>query len=249
MAVAIVAAFSVAHAGPVISVNFTGDDSGAVNMYDITGSAGVVSVSNWNNFSGPGTLYGAGLHYNLLDNSGTATPAYINYTSGNDQSTWGLGATAASISDPNVGLFNNYLNYFGNGGQIYIGNLDAAFTSTGYDVIVYFANAYSSTVNISLNDGTTTTTRFAQLTAGNPSNGYGGSFVESTATTFETATVANYVRFSGLTASGFGIFGGGDVASPEIVGFQIVSVPEPSSIALLVSALGAGMLFIRRRKK
>ncbi len=231
----------------VISVNFAGDYQGEAYQYSVTSAAGVVAASNWTNYYNAGGLYGNGLHYNLPTATGTDSGAYINYvgTSNPDEfgSVWGLGVLASNISNPNAGIFNNYLNYFGNGGQIYFGNLGSEFTSGGYNVIVYFSNAFDSTINISLNDGIAVQDRWAVVDAGVPFSG----FAESTATTAGAATVANYVTFTNLTSAGFGLFGSGDFAPPAIAAIQIVSVPEPSTTALALIALGYAIFFMRRR--
>jgi PEP-CTERM motif len=232
----------------VISINFAGDSQGGAYQYTVASSAGVVPASNWINYYNAGGLYGDGLHYDLPTAAGTGSGAYINYVgtaNPNDfGSVWGLGVLASNISNPNAGIFNNYLNYFSNGGQIYFGNLGSEFTSGGYNVIVYFSNAYDSTINLTLNDGTNSYERWAVVDAGVPFSG----FTESTATTSGAATVANYVTFTGLTSAGFGLYGSGDFADPAIAGIQIVSVPEPSTTVLTIIALGCAVVLFRRRR-
>ncbi len=251
-AIAMLAAACQLSAAPVISVNFTGDDHGPSYEYTVSGTAGVVQVGNWNNFSGGGGINGAGVHNNLLVSTGTASGTYINYVTGGDPlSTWGLGLEAANITDPNSGLFNNYLNYFNSNGIIYIGGLGTEFTSSGYDVIIYFADEDPGWQSYTVVDNSMVPivdTRYG-ATAGldsystEPFPGYFG----STAMTSGDATLSNYVTLSGFSGDGFYIVGNAESgARPAITGFQIIAVPEPTTLALL--GAGIGFVLLRRRK-
>lgn len=263
-AVTVTSAFSVAQAASVISVNFAGDARGPDYEYTVSSTAGVVPAGSWNNYYLPGLINveNNGLYQNLLDNSGAGTGTYINYTSGPAQSTWGLGQPVATISNDNSGLYNNFLNYFYHG-EIYIGQLTEQFTSSGYKVIVYFADADAGWQNYTLTEigGVTndSTTLYGRTNgAGVYANSPFGGFVGSTATTPESALASNYVVFDGVDAPGFRITGFGEYVTPEgggdyytrpaIVGFQIVAVPEPGTVGLALFAAGAGFVFLRRRQ-
>ncbi len=217
------------NAQTIISVNFTGGADNVANEYNITGTAGAVPAANWNNFSGS-----TGSSGNLLDNSGAPSGATLSFTS---PSNWGLGATAASITDPNVGLFNNYLDDFSPNGQIIVSSIGSQFTTPGYSVYVYLSNAQSaSAAQLVLYPGVGFIDQYATVTAGNPADGFGGSYVEGT----------NYLVFTGLTGAFF-LLGSND-QDPEIAGFQIVAVPEPNLTGLLLFGIGS-LFFIRRLRK
>lgn len=260
LTVCLISAASLARA-QVISVNFYNNAVSAPppntdTAYTIDSAAGVVNVSNWNNvLGGGGVNTGPGIVNGLLSNSGVATNAYINYQAGSDGSNfsvWGLGVATAEITNANSGLYNNYLNYFQNSGIIYIGGLGSEFTSMGYNVIVYFADQDPGWQGYSLTDtNNITDTRYGRtLGAASDANSPFGGFVQSTATTSETATLSNYVVLSGFSGAGFYITGSAqDGARPAIAGFQIVAVPEPSTIALAVLGAGAMLVMYRRRRQ
>ncbi|MFC4994196.1 PEP-CTERM sorting domain-containing protein [Rubritalea tangerina] len=72
-------------------------------------------------------------------------------------------------------------------------------------------------------------------------NSYTGSYVEAVG-----STAGNYLVYSGLTASDVTIRANKQGGRSSIAGFQIVTVPEPSSMSLL--ALGAISLVLKRRR-
>lgn len=259
LTVCLISAASLAQA-QVISVNFYNNWRGPGTEYVVDSSAGVVNAGNWNNFNGPGGVNGDGVHNGLLNSSGTATAAYINYAAGTDgqnMSVWGLGVQSSTVLNANAGLYNNFLNYFNNRsvpntGIIYIGGLGTEFTGAGYNVIVYFADPDAGWQGYALTDTNNVTDTRYGLTAGGGSyanNPFGG-FVQSTATNPGDATLSNYVVLSGFSGAGFSLIGEAQSgARPAIVGFQIVAVPEPGTITLAVLGAGAILLMVRRRRQ
>ena len=256
LTVCLISAASLAQA-QVISVNFYNNARGADTAYAIDSAAGVANVGNWNNvLGGGGVNTGPGIVNGLLNNSGAATNAYINFQAGSDGvggfSVWGLGVSSSEILSANSGLYNNYLNYFQNNGIVYIGGLGTEFTSLGYNVIVYFADQDPGWQSYSLTDtNNITDTRYGRTLGGaTDANSPFGGFVQSTATSAENATLSNYVVLSGFSGAGFYITGNAESgARPAIAGFQIVAVPEPSTIALAVLGAGAMLVVYRRRRQ
>ncbi len=227
---------------PTISVNFSGgggeDDNrgGGPYRYDITGTAGVVPVASWNNL-----LYSTGTAMPLRDQVGNLAASLTyqaNTMTGNDIN-WNMGAVTSSITDPNRGLFNDFLNYFWSdlGGSIALTGLNKTFLEHGYNVIVYFSNPDPANAQkYLLTSGSTTAVRWALTDSGTTFPG----FVESTGTTSASAQPGNYVSLKGSAAS-FTLQGGDYVSSyqrrPAIAGFQVAANPSP---AISVNFSGGG---------
>jgi hypothetical protein len=211
--------------------------------------AGVVSAPNWNDtWLMNGNASGStGLTWNnLVNNAGAGTgmsATYVNYL--NWWQYYSIqGSAPGQDSD---GSYNrNLLNGFFNDGASNDGggaNLSlASIPFAQYDLYVYFSSdaaGRAGTVNV----GSTT---YDFSTLGSASIGGANAVYTQTTDTLGNNPGANYAVFSGLTGSSQTInvnianWGG-------LAGFQIVAVPEPSTMAL--SLVGAtGMLLLRRRR-
>ncbi|MBK1827329.1 PEP-CTERM sorting domain-containing protein [Haloferula rosea] len=208
----------------------------------------------------------------LADDGGNSSAATLSSTLTNSATaaTWFVGYAASQaslkgelsngISDDN--LFNSYLALNGAHGdgtpqdnfQLTISGLGTNFTTNGYNVIIYSdsdrrntgSNVRRSEFLVTPSGGSGTTVFVEDDDPATTPNIFNGTYLLSDNS--ETgADYSNYTIVSGLTASGFTI----DIESPDggrgaISGFQIVAIPEPSTIGLLgFGLLGLGL---RRRR-
>lgn len=217
---------------PVISINFSGGGGSGTNsaggpyQYNIpaTSEAGAVPSRYWNNL-----INSSGTSIALQDNSGTASAASITYAANGSSGSninWNMGTATSSITDPNKGLLNTFLNYFwqDGGGSITVSGLGSKYTTDGYSVIVYFANPdTNATQYYSATSGSTTVGRWARTDSGTTFD----DFVESSGQTQATATPGNYVTLRGLTGSSFTLtastYATVNGTRPAIAGIQIVA--------------------------
>jgi hypothetical protein len=228
----------VVQAQSVISWNF--DVNGTVS-----GSgdyAGVVSANNWNN-SWPSNPTS-----NLIDNSGAATTLGLNYgPTSYAYSIQGSHPGADANGTFNKELLNGYLN---DGPAGWNPPVTSSFINLSsipyaqYDIYVYFSSDTAGRIG-TVSDGAVT---YSFATVGATSiSGANAVFAQTTDTGVLYPT-ANYAVFSGLTGSSQTITESPLIndAWSGIAGFQIVAVPEPSTMAL--AALGGlGLVLFRRR--
>ena len=237
------AGLSSARAQQSISVNFVGTGS------TVTGTAGAFHSSTWNNeASNSGTSL-------TLASTSASNAASLTYSSVNNYGATPTGSgTSGGTGD--LALMSGYLDT--TGGQpptLTVSNLSAAFTTSGYSMLVYDNTDHSGTAGFTLTDSNgITQTAYLDQATGNGGNyplaGGTNGYVASTAATAAAATTAsNYVLLTGFTGSSFTLSGLTGSGRAGLDGFQIVSnVPEPSTWALL--GLGAGLLGVmtlRRR--
>lgn len=211
----------------VISVNF---DNGSNS---IAGSLGAVeSVANWN-AADIGAAGSPVSTLNLLDDSGAVTTADIALE---NQFAGAAGGFAAAVDGGSGDLGNLFTYRNRNGGVIgTVSQLDITNFAT-YDVYVYFnRNGATPTESYDITLGATT---FSVTT-----NNTAAAFTEANA---GNSFTGNYVVFQGVTGTSFTVTAGDSGQADYIYGMQIVSVPEPSSTALL--GLGGLALILRRRK-
>ena len=146
-----------------------------------------------------------------------------------------------------------YIHSDGSRMTVTVSGLEPPFTIHGYDVLVYFDGENGSadwvtqyTIGV---DGTTIATVYGRDAKDTVQ--WDGTFVQSFGTSAGNATAGNYVRFTGLTGSGFTL-----TATPvtgmgqgPINGLQIIALPEPASLALLVLGLASALAARARRSR
>jgi hypothetical protein len=235
-----------------ISVNFgiALNDANAVNVDEtaVGGNPAAQNVSGvyWNNVflqgtGSPGipTAFTAntqgGNSLQLIDNSGTAAAQLTS----NGSFFAGFANTSAPNQDltGDAGLFQSYLNIGGSGApgeSITVSNLSGEFTTGGYNVVVFFDLEQARTYGLTVTDGLRSETFWvSDLAASDADANNDGNieWVRALGTTDLLATVgANYAVFSGFRGSSFTITGLGSNGRAVISGFQVIAVPEPSSI-------------------
>lgn len=223
---------SISHAAS-IGINFTATRFGG-GPYPILPheTAGLVPQQNWNNSTPTGNGNTADISSpvpgSIVDSSGSATPLQIEWFNGNDEVN-----TDGGLTTPDERLYRGIVEgewFAPPSPQLAISVTNVPYPE--YKVIVYLATfGFGATTSIQLGDEEYYLIQSSDFTT--------DGFIEATATSLETATLATYAVFDGLTDSSFEITlnkRGGN--RPGIGGFQIVAVPEPSSAVLL----GAGLL-------
>jgi hypothetical protein len=224
--------------------------------YDVYGTigsgehAGIVDASFWNNtWTIHGNSTGASVsNPNLMDNTGAATTMDINQlASQNGWNYWSIQGSSPGL-DADGSSNRRLLNGYNNKGSSESPGLSRVelqeIPYLQYDLYVYFSSDATGRQG-SVTDGSST---YYFSTVGAPSiSGASALFALTTETDSGSHPSANYAVFSGLTGASRTI----DVSIPDwggIAGIQVVSVPEPSSMALVFGALG-GIAFLRRKQK
>ena len=219
-----------------IGVNFSGGAGSEapdpdIDTVDAGESTGVVAQTNWNNAQG-----GSGNIANLTGSNGAATGASLTYASNN---TWGRDLPQSATND----LLSDYLDA-GTGvpATVTVSNVPYAL----YDVYVYTRRNENPEMPggvpdaDDLSDYTVNGVTQTVLTGDVRDN-----FVLSTPT-----TIGNYVRFANVTGSTMTLGANQNAANfrSPVDGFQIVQVPEPTSMGVL--GLGAlAPLALRRWRR
>jgi hypothetical protein len=231
---------SVSHASS-IGVNFEGGGNGSSAVGLAPGDiAGVVPQANYNNETGS---TGTGLALN--DNTGALTGAKLTFSGGS-------------------GVYNVYANNsvtpVGGNQELNSGFVYGTNTVTVSNVPYGFYNVYVYELNDAAGREETTTLGSTSYygTAANPtdSNHVSGTantylYTQSTSTDSANPTPnGDYVLFTGVSGSTL-MFTDSAPGNGYITGFEIVAVPEPSSVIALVGLCGMGLvgLVIRRRRR
>jgi hypothetical protein len=227
----------IAGAQSVISWNY--DNNGTVTGADV---AGIAPAANWNNSWPSNPLV------DLMDDTGAATTLDLSYQSFNSYSIQGSHPGADLDGTYNKELLNGYLN----SGPASWGppTTTSSVTLTQipftlYTVIVYFSADVAGRAGDVINNSTT----YSFNTLGSASiSGSNALFVQTTDTGGLYTTAANYAVFSNLsgTSQTFTVAMRDNDQWGGIAGFQVVAVPEPSTLSL---AVGVGLLAIVRLRR
>lgn len=241
-------AIAATHAS-TISMNFDGQ-GGVGTPGAVTGVAGAIPVGNWNN-SGASGLSGP---VALIDDSGAATGAVVNWSVGNQWTTNGTDSSGG-----NAQMMQGYLDNFHTQPPITVTNIPGSYQASGYNVLVYHNTDSGGTMGITIDDGSGPLTYFSHQAGGNNSNyplggadPFGGAagYIGSQDTNAGNTNPSNYTLFTGLTGSTLtisGVAGGSGDGRSRPNGFQITQVPEPSSTLLVL--LGSVALVLRRGRR
>jgi len=216
----------------VISMNFDGQ-SGTGTPGAVTGVAGSVPVGNWNN-SGAGNGGNAG-PLDLVDDSGVATGATVNWSVANHWTTNGSDSSGGDAQ-----MMQGYLDNFHDRPPIEVTGIPDSFQAGGYELRIYHNTDSGGTMGFTVDDGSGPVTYYSHQPGGNNSNyplagddPFGGAagYIGSQDTNAGTTTPSNYTLFTGLTGASLTIKGvrgsAGDTRSRPN-GFQIVAIgPAP----------------------
>lgn len=235
LAVAAATCLGIAQAA-TISINFEGNSNlspvGTDTPTEIVGLNGV-QAQDWVNLAGTSAT-----NADIDGGSGSATLSFT--------TAWRFN-TGGTSGTENHNMMDGAIR-IGGGGDVspVISNLGTDFTTTGYDVYIYFgSDTHTRTHRFTL----TPTGDSALTNSGleNADQAYNGTFTETNG----DGDTGNFMVFRGITASEFTISDNAtSPGKPGITGIEIVSVaaavPEPSSAALL--GLGGLSLILRRRR-
>jgi hypothetical protein len=214
--------------------------------------AGVVPQANWNDLVG----LSQATPQALLNDQGLATGATVTWLCNN---LWDTSANGGTDAAGNARLMMGYLDSSDTSiTNVLVSNLPAAFTLSGYNVIVYYDGengaaqrvgqyTIGSTVLYGRDAGVAFSGTFTQgQTATAPVGA-----IDNNAAGANAIPGGNYLVFTGLNASTFTLTAQSSVSSDAtnrapINAVQIVQVPEPAAAALFLCAVGA--LGARRRR-
>ena len=207
-------------------------------------TAGLVPQSHFNPVAGT-----TGTNVALKDETGTTTTTLLSYSA---KGNFRVNSTTPASPDEKL---NSPLINGTNGTQ-------PTFTVTAipfalYDLIVYTLNDEIRRQRITLNGTVSFTVNSPNPGAGYVDGNVNTAYIYTQGTTNDTIPVANsnYVRFTGLTASSLTIttdarpnptFPGNNNDNGFINGFQIVQIPEPTSLSLL--GICGTLALLRRRR-
>lgn len=236
---------------------FGGNGTGDQTQMPATAVAGVVPQANWNSFLGTtGTM-----PLNL--STGAASGASITWAgSPND---WDIGINETLSANHQMML--GYLDTNDTSvTTLTVSGLPAAFTSAGFNVYLYYdgdngtqARAGRYAINgVSQwgQDAASTTfggTFIQGQTLVDPAPGATGTALDNQAAALATVPVGNYMIFRGLTGGSFTLdvqasVSAGGTNRASLQGMQIVAIPEPSTVVLLVMGALGGLGLIARRR-
>lgn len=202
----------------VISVNFHGQNQWGGYGSDVTQTAGVIPVANWNNVPDNSAAPSP-----LINDAGVSvTGTSMTYTSGGS---WRLGTNLSGTPTGNEQLMQGYID----GGVTFT---VAGLNYPNYSLVVYY-NKENWPGTLSGTVGSTTYTGTAQ-------GGWSGTFTQGI-----DGNSSNYFRFDNLSGSSVTFTGVNGSFGAGVNGFQIAGVPEPTSMLVLA---GAGMLMMGRRR-
>lgn len=237
----------------LLSTDFAGLPNGTLTNY-------TTFTANWNNVGG-----GSGSASNLTNSLGASTGVAVSWTSGLGGAYRITNTTSGSnlSGGANPTMMKGYLDGGGgaSGSTVTFTGLSSLFGSAAYKVIVFadgdnFNNYRGANYTIG---GTTRLLEDSENVnfnsgVGNNANGLfqlpaAGGIDNATWPTSPNNSEGNYVTFDvtgdSFTLSATGVWAGDGTLRAPINGIEIVSVPEPSSMLLMLVPMG--LILCRRR--
>ena len=234
----------------VISVNFDGAQfGGGASILGSSDVSGVEAVDNWNNVTGS-SVGGSSTATALTDETGGATGTSLTYF----ERFWSDGTAGTTANENMTQSYTNTTTGVASEAMSFAG-IGSAFTASGYDVIVYLGITDRNgprEFGVNIDGGTAQWIQVERHTNGLDT--FSSTTFASEAIAAVSTTDSNYIRFTGITASSFSInflsdSGLGDSERVGVRGIQLVAVPEPASVSLLLGTSCAALLLLRRRRR
>ncbi|HLX60329.1 MAG TPA: autotransporter-associated beta strand repeat-containing protein [Planctomycetota bacterium] len=202
----------------MIGIHFSTGRANVGDIDNVTGTAGVVPMQNWNNVPGI-----TGANVALVDGNGAASPANVTFTgSPNTYSVYG-----ASQTNQDAQLMNSYID---NNATSTITVTVANIPYARFRAIVYVG----SDGNGRIGHVTVGSTTYYFTTNINPF----ASYIQATATTAAASAAANYALFDDLSGPTLTIVQAREATSNNngICGIQIISESEDLSNNVVINA-------------
>jgi len=253
---AVLAASLSAVSAATISFNFAGGRNDAVSdvtelaVADSVG-AGAYVAANWNNLKSDWSGTAGAVPGTIVDSTAVATGITLSFDTGD---TWNTDLNEADSTDHK--LFKRYFDDAGPAsGQPYVNVSGITDAALGYTVVIYLASdAANAGSDVQMGDiwlqdqqadagAMILSNGGAKLAPMLLGDSYTGSYIDAT-----SGTAGNYIVFAGLTSTDFTLRGDKSATGARVgfAGMQIITVPEPSSAAMLGLA-GLALIFRRRK--
>jgi len=205
----------------------------------VTGPAGVLNTSIWNNFGGASS---ASPQVVVADIGGTSTAVgtTVSWSSANTWASSGAGEENNTATGENGDLMGGYLDTAGAGGTGVSITVAGIPSVPSFDVYVYMQGGVTG------RGGTYAIGASSKEHTGDAA--FTGAFLEDTLDP-GTTPGSNYIVFHNLTGTGFTLTTTPTIGNPArapVNAIEIVQTPEPGSLSLL--GLAATGLLARRRR-
>jgi len=223
----------------MIGINFHGGTYGSKIGAKV---AGVEPQVNWNDV-------GWWPSADILDNTGATTA--VSVITDTTEQTYNSYVNVDPPDGGNDYLMRGYIYPSGSPMTVKVSGLGPPFTVHGYSVIVYFdgKNCGTGTDWVTAYSLSTGKTIYGNDEAEPNGAKWDGQFAEASGTAAANATAGNYVRFTGLTTSGFLLTATPISGDGPINAIQIIAAPEPASASLLALGLATALVARVRRPK
>jgi len=232
-----------------IGLNFAADEVAPTGSALAAGDvAGAIPQANWNNLT---TADGMNVGDPEQDN-GAASTATVTWSSNNTWASLREGEMNNNFpAGPNRNLMTGYLDstdVAAGATTVTVNSIDAAVRTPAYDVLVYMANGSQAVRGggFTLASGGSSQLKYGSTGGPGPSM-----HIEDPGTDIGNTIHGSYLRFRGLTAPSFTLTADASLTTPggtraTIAAIQIVGVPEPATMIILLSVALSSALLRRR---